>query len=422
MVSIIKIYKTRIFIILLLFSFLWNIYINENNEKNNFDIKYKKIEEFEKYISKSFFSSFFFENEASEIKKFLKMNENGLLINENRLINFKRNNNPDVSVIITVFNQAECFYKGLRSIQNQSLRNIEIIMVDDCSSDNSVDIIEKYQKEDNRIILIKHMINYGTIKSRSDAIKLAKGKYITIIDGDDLLAQKNILFYGLNIANIGNLDIVEFKLIYNYKSMFKGNGVNEGKIKNINNRIIYQPELKYIFIKLNQLWSLKNRNICQKLIKNEVFKEIIKYIGPKYTEDFIIQFEDSIMALSLFFLSKSYYLLKKVGYYRSKCECLKCLINEKKFIHNRNKLDSMKYINFLSDKLTGNQFNSQFIFYELLSVAHYNHNFELNNNMDFKFVYKIIDDITKKFSFFNKSQIDKITDIKNKLLKQIYLI
>ena len=273
MISIIKIYKTRMFIILLLFSFLWSIYINENNEKTNFDIKYKNIEEFEKSISKSFFSTFFFENEVSEIKKYIKMNEKGLLINDNPLINFKRNNNPDVSVIITVYNQAECFYKGLRSIQNQSLRNIEIIIVDDCSSDNSVDIIEKYQKEDNRIILIKHMINYGTIKSRTDAIKLAKGKYITIIDGDDLLAQKNILFYGLNIAKIGNLDIVEFKLIYNYKSIFKGNGINEGKIKNINNRIIYQPELKYIFIKLNQLWSLKNRNICQKLIKNEVSKK-----------------------------------------------------------------------------------------------------------------------------------------------------
>ena len=261
------------FIILLLFSFLWSIYINENNEKTNFDIKYKNIEEFEKSISKSFFSTFFFENELSEIKKYIKMNEKGLLINDNPLINFKRNNNPDVSVIITVYNQAECFYKGLRSIQNQSLRNIEIIIVDDCSSDNSVDIIEKYQKEDNRIILIKHMINYGTIKSRTDAIKLAKGKYITIIDGDDLLAQKNILFYGLNIAKIGNLDIVEFKLIYNYKSIFKVNGINEGKIKNINNRIIYQPELKYIFIKLNQLWSLKNRNICQNLIKNEVSKK-----------------------------------------------------------------------------------------------------------------------------------------------------
>ena len=127
------------------------------------------------------------------------------------------------------------------------------------------------------------------------------------------------------------------------------------------------------------------------------------------------------MALSLFLLSKSYYLLKKIGYYRSRCECLKCIL-EKKFSQNRNKLDSMKYINFLSEKLSNNKYNTQFLFYELLSVVHYNHNFELNNNMNSTFVYKIIDNITKKFSFFNKSQIDKITDIKNKLLKQMNLI
>ena len=82
----------------------------------------------------------------------------------------------------------------------------------------------------------------------------------------------------------------------------------------------------------------------------------------------------------------------------------------------------MKYINFLSEKLSNNKYNTQFLFYELLSVVHYNHNFELNNNMNSTFVYKIIDNITKKFSFFNKSQIDKITDIKNKLLKQMNLI
>ena len=88
-----------------------------------------------------------------------------MLINENDLINFKKNQNPEVSVVMTVYNQADCFYKGLRSIQNQSLKNIEIIIVDDGSTDNSVYQIEKYQKEDNRIIFLKHMINCGTIKS-----------------------------------------------------------------------------------------------------------------------------------------------------------------------------------------------------------------------------------------------------------------
>ena len=237
----------RVYALIILFSLLCIRFIIDNKE-NHLNPIYQKIDKFEKSVSKSFFYSFFIENEVSIIKKFRKLNTEDIWLDKNNFRNFKRKENPEVSVIITVYNQADCFYKGLRSVQNQSLKNIEIIIVDDCSIDNSVDKIEKYQKEDNRIILIKHNINYGKIKSRSDAIKLAKGKYITIIDGDDALAQKNILFNCLTIAKIGNLDIIEFKLISFYRTYFRGDENNVDKIKNINSRIIYQPELKYKFI------------------------------------------------------------------------------------------------------------------------------------------------------------------------------
>ena len=304
--EIIKYNAKRLYSLLLLFFLLCLKFIIDNNKRKNIDPIYKRIEEFEKSISKSFFSIFFKQSEVSTIKKFRRFNSKDKLLNKTDLTNFKRNGNPEVSVIITVYNQANCFYKGLRSVQNQSLKNIEIIIVDDCSIDNSLNKIEKYQKEDNRIIIIKHLINYGKIKSRTEAIKLAKGKYFTIIDGDDALAQDNILYNCLSIAKIGNLDIIEFRLISFYNKSFKTDENNVDKIKNINRRIVYQPELKYIFIKLNQLWSFKNRNICQKFIKNEIFKKVIEYIGPKYTDSFMLEYEDTIMAFSLFIISKSY--------------------------------------------------------------------------------------------------------------------
>ena len=89
----------------------------------------------------------------------------------------------------------------------QTLKNIEIIIVDDCSLDNSIDVIEQYMKEDNRIILLKHKRNGGKIKSRSDGVKIAKGKYISILDGDDSFSNKNILYNSFSIAILGNLDI-----------------------------------------------------------------------------------------------------------------------------------------------------------------------------------------------------------------------
>ena len=378
----------RVYALIILFSLLCIRFIIDKKE-NHLNPIYQKIDKFEKSVSKSFFYSFFIENEVSIIKKFRKLNTEDIWLDKNNFRNFKRKENPEVSVIITVYNQADCFYKGLRSVQNQSLKNIEIIIVDDCSIDNSVDKIEKYQKEDNRIILIKHNINYGKIKSRSDAIKLAKGKYITIIDGDDALAQKNILFNCLTIAKIGNLDIIEFKLISFYRTYFRGDENNVDKIKNINSRIIYQPELKYKFIKLNELWSFKNRNICQKFIKNEVSKKMIEYIGSKYTEAFMLEFEDTIMAISLFIISRSYYLMKNIGYYRAKDECFENISENKKCNTNNIKIikqiDSMRYINFLSEKLENNIFNSQFIYLEILTVFRYHHNFEENINTDYKY-------------------------------------
>ena len=125
---------------------------------------------------------------------------------------YSKVNNPIISIIITVFNQFHCIHKSIRSIQNQSIKNLEIIIIDDCSSDNSTELIKKFQKEDNRITIIEHIINEGKIKSRSDGIKLAKGKYITMLDGDDALIHKDILKNSLYISNLGDIDVVEFKM------------------------------------------------------------------------------------------------------------------------------------------------------------------------------------------------------------------
>ena len=66
----------------------------------------------------------------------------------------------------------------LRSIQNQFFDNIEIILVDDFSLDNSIKIIDNLQKDDERIVLIKHNYNKGTLISRINGILKSKGKYI----------------------------------------------------------------------------------------------------------------------------------------------------------------------------------------------------------------------------------------------------
>ena len=188
-------------IIIFIFIFITFVVLDKS-KRIHLDPIYKKINEFEISNMKSFFYIFFIENEISKIKKFWEINGKNELIDTINIKSSKKNKTPKISIIITIFNQLNCFFKALRSIQNQSFKDIEIIIVDDGSTDDSYNLLEKYQKQDYRIILLKHSYNYGTIKSRSDAVKLAKGKYIIILDGDDGFSSREILYNSFNIAEI----------------------------------------------------------------------------------------------------------------------------------------------------------------------------------------------------------------------------
>ena len=146
-----KIFNASLFILIL--------YTFEKFENSNLDPKYKKIKEFEISNSKSFIQKFF-ENQISEMKTFREINCKNILLSN---IHFSKNENPYISVIITIYNQANCLHCALRSVQNQSLKNIEIIIIDDCSLDNSTEIIGKYMQEDNRINIISKLINLYSI-------------------------------------------------------------------------------------------------------------------------------------------------------------------------------------------------------------------------------------------------------------------
>ena len=203
--------------------------------------------------------------------KFHQINSENILIEED--IKFRLNKNPDISIIMIIHNEDHILHKGIRSIQNQSLKNIEIIIIDDSSEDNSLDKIKVYQKDDPRIILISHESNEGAIKSRSDGIRIAKGKYITLIDGDDAFAHKDILKNSLFIAQKADLDAIEF-----HGAIFHGGKIREliydfGSL-NVS-RIIYQPELRTKFIVKNRknIFTIKNRVIWGKLIKNELIMQ-----------------------------------------------------------------------------------------------------------------------------------------------------
>ena len=112
-----------------------------------------------------------------------------------------------VSVIVPVYNVEDYLIECLTSIINQTLKEIEIICIDDCSTDSSYNILEEYAKKDDRIRIIPHKENKGLGPARNTGIKEAKGEYISFIDSDDYIS-KDYLENLYNTAKKYNTDVV----------------------------------------------------------------------------------------------------------------------------------------------------------------------------------------------------------------------
>lgn len=114
---------------------------------------------------------------------------------------------PLISVIVPIYNVEKYIEKCIRSILSQTLKDIEIICVDDCSPDASDKIIERYATQDSRISLIKHKQNLGLGGARNTGIQAAKADFIASVDSDDSI-HPNMLSILWKASKEGLYDIV----------------------------------------------------------------------------------------------------------------------------------------------------------------------------------------------------------------------
>jgi glycosyltransferase involved in cell wall biosynthesis len=101
-------------------------------------------------------------------------------------------NKPLVSVIITTKNRAKLLTDAINSVINQTYKNLEIIVVDDASTDDTESIVTDFIKQDRRIIYVKNPFQLGANPSRNRGIKLAKGVFVTGLDDDDMFLENRI--------------------------------------------------------------------------------------------------------------------------------------------------------------------------------------------------------------------------------------
>lgn len=114
-----------------------------------------------------------------------------------------------VSIIVPVYNSKIYLHRCLNSLVNQSLEEIEIILINDCSTDESIDILKEYkEKYQSKIIIIDLKENKGPGGARNEGMNIAKGEYIGFVDSDDYVEIE--MFEELyKLAKLGNCDMVD---------------------------------------------------------------------------------------------------------------------------------------------------------------------------------------------------------------------
>ena len=186
---------------------------------------------------------------------------------------------PKVSVIIPVFNAEKYLSDSLNSIINQTLKDIEIICINDGSFDNSLKILNYFREIDNRIIIIDQK-NKGVNYARNEGLKIAKGQFILFFDSDDILI-KNALEKLFELSVEKNLEI----LYFNFKSIFDDK-INEKHFS------------KNVYYKINSNENVKNgKEIYIKLMKENkwIYSPCFQFIKKSFLLNNKIKFFEGII-------------------------------------------------------------------------------------------------------------------------------
>ena len=230
------------------------------------------------------------------------------------------NENPYISVCIPALNMNKYIERNVLSIINQSFQDFEIIIINDNSKDNTEKIIKKLQLEDKRIKLINHNTNKGVYYSRIESILFSKGKYIILMDPDDLYLNEN-LFQQLYNYNLNyNLDIIEFTVFQQFegrRNIFYPRKHLESHYHNFSYNIIEQPYLSELLFHdpSSNIYSYSIcRNIWNKMIRRKILLDMHKFIGLEYFKDFVITADDMAMNVISYHFSNNYSNIYLPGY------------------------------------------------------------------------------------------------------------
>lgn len=187
-----------------------------------------------------------------------------------------------ITIIVPVYNTAEYLDQCVQSILNQSYRNLEIILVDDGSTDLSGSICDKYAVTDIRVRVI-HQQNKGISEARNRGLDIAQGQYVTFVDSDDFIAPKMYEIL-INEMRITDADIV----ICNFACVDEEDNIIERQSPICNETLSVSSLIHKLY--LNNFWYYTV--VWNRIYKKEIFKTL-RFNLMKVNEDNYI-FYDSV--------------------------------------------------------------------------------------------------------------------------------
>lgn len=185
-----------------------------------------------------------------------------------------------ISIIVPIYNVEEYIEQCIQSLIGQTYKNIQIILVDDGSTDNSGKICDRYKNDDNRIIVL-HQENKGLVRARKNGLSVATGDYIGFVDGDDYV-EYDMYEKMLNYILTDNVDVVHMGYIVDKWGK---------KIKNIQTekKILDELGKENLLKDLLTAKTLITPSIWSKLFKSDVIKECYNDVNDQtsYGEDLV---------------------------------------------------------------------------------------------------------------------------------------
>ena len=261
---------------------------------------------------------------------------------------------PKISIFLPIYNKGKYIKRSIESIQNQTLKDIEIIAVNDFSKDNSLNIIEELAKTDSRIKVVSNDKNHGLLYSRAMGILNSTGRYLMNLDPDDVFKEHDNLEYLYNKVSKLKTDILSF----GYLSKFD----NTIKIRCSNfHKTLRQPKL--FESAFSSSYVLNDYLIWNKIIKREIYLYAYEIYKERIYKEKWNYHEDNIWSILVYKYGRTMKCINKVIYIYNKVN--NSIMNDR---YNILELRNLLYRHEMYKKIFTNKKEKKYLISEILEM------------------------------------------------------